>query len=222
MEPLSRDPAGIGKRIKQARIDKELTLSGLSELSGIPPIKVAAIENDKREKYSLHDLNKVRKALVLSLTYVMDGIVGFNMEGFLRYLDGKIAIYEEMKDENPASYIIWRISNDLMLIKMTLEEIKRTIPDFDKYSAMFLASIKEQIKRLKENEPYRSGWDNLKLDYCLEKIEENLNCIDMISGDDLDDDLKGIIYHLADIANYANMAILKCKNTIDGKVKYDE
>jgi hypothetical protein len=136
-----------------------------------------------------------------------------NME--LKYLEDKL---EECR--KTLSIYAFNLYSELNKIKSELDKVN--VPDFDKYSAMFTASIPEQIKRLKENEPYRSGWDNLKLDYCLEKIEENINCIDMISGDDLDDDLKGMIYHLADIANYANMAILKCKNIIDGKVEYDK
>jgi hypothetical protein len=139
------------------------------------------------------------------------------MEALLNYLDKKISLYE--KEEDAFSLAIF---SELMSIRLALNGIKKSVPCFDKYSSMFLASIPEQIKRLKENEPHRSGWDNLKLDYCLTKIEENLSCIDMISGDDLDDDLKGTIYHLADIANYANMAILKCKNIIEGKAEYDE
>jgi hypothetical protein len=140
------------------------------------------------------------------------------MEELLKYLDNKISMYE--KDENAYSFTIFC---ELMSIKLALNKIKNTITDldFDKYSTIFLASIPEQIKRLKENELCRSGWDNIKLDYSFEKIEENLNCINMISGDDLDDDLKSIINHLADIANYANMAILKCQKIIDGEAEYD-
>jgi transcriptional regulator with XRE-family HTH domain len=71
--PLSKDPAGIGNRIRLARIDRKITLGTLSNFSGITPIKISAIENDERKRYSLHDLDKVRKALGLSLSYVMDG-----------------------------------------------------------------------------------------------------------------------------------------------------
>ncbi|MDR3138440.1 MAG: helix-turn-helix domain-containing protein [Treponema sp.] len=221
MEPLSKDPEGIGKRIKWARVDKGLTLIGLSELSGISPIKISAIENDKRERYSLHDLNKLRKALGLSLSYTMDGIVASDIKELLKHLDGKIAIYEEMKNENLANYITWRISADLMIIKMTLDEIEKTIPDFDKYSTMFQVSIKEQVKRLKEHESYRSGWTNINLNYCFGKIKDNLNVVSDIGTDDLETDMKNLINHLADIANYANMAILKCQKVIDGKAKYN-
>jgi hypothetical protein len=106
-------------------------------------------------------------------------------------------------------------------IRLALEEIKKVIPNFDEYSAMFLVSIKEQVKRLKESEPYKNGWDNMKLDYCFKKIEDNLNVISGIGTDDLDCDMKSLIHHLADIANYANMAILKCQKVIDGEVEYD-
>jgi hypothetical protein len=86
---------------------------------------------------------------------------------------------------------------------------------------MFLVSIKEQVKRLKENEPYKSGWDNIKIDHCLKRIEDNLKVIDNISTDDLYSDMKNMIHHLADIANYANMAILKCHKIINGEAKDD-
>jgi transcriptional regulator with XRE-family HTH domain len=70
--PLSKDPAGIPKRMQRARISRGLGLRELSELSGVRPINLAAIENG-RINYSLHDLNRARKALGLSLSYVMDG-----------------------------------------------------------------------------------------------------------------------------------------------------
>jgi transcriptional regulator with XRE-family HTH domain len=73
--PLSKDPAGIQKRMQQARIDRGLALSQLSELSGVRPIVLSAIENG-RMNYSLHDLNRARKALGVSLSYVMDGEEG--------------------------------------------------------------------------------------------------------------------------------------------------
>jgi transcriptional regulator with XRE-family HTH domain len=70
--PLSKDPAGIPGRMVQARVDKGLTLRKLSELSGVNPMAISAIETGK-PGYSLHDLNRARKALRLSLSYVMDG-----------------------------------------------------------------------------------------------------------------------------------------------------
>jgi transcriptional regulator with XRE-family HTH domain len=73
IEPLSsKDPAGIPKRMQRARIDRGLGLRELSELSGVRPINLAAIENGMTN-YSLHDLNRARNALGVSLSYVMDG-----------------------------------------------------------------------------------------------------------------------------------------------------
>jgi transcriptional regulator with XRE-family HTH domain len=73
--PLSKDPAGIPKRMQQARISRGLGLRELSEFSGVRPIALSAIENGK-PGYSLHDLNRARKALGLSFSYVMDGEEG--------------------------------------------------------------------------------------------------------------------------------------------------
>jgi transcriptional regulator with XRE-family HTH domain len=70
--PLSKDPAGIARRMQQARISRGLTLSRLAALSGVTCIALSAIENGK-SGYSLYDLNRARKALGLSLSYVLDG-----------------------------------------------------------------------------------------------------------------------------------------------------
>jgi transcriptional regulator with XRE-family HTH domain len=68
--PLSKDPKGIPGRMARAWTDKNITLGQLSELSGVSPMALSAIERGK-PGYSLHDLNRARKAL--SLSYVMDG-----------------------------------------------------------------------------------------------------------------------------------------------------
>jgi transcriptional regulator with XRE-family HTH domain len=70
--PLSKDPVDIRGRMVRARADKGLTLEKLSEISGVSLIAISAIETGK-SNYSLHDLNRARKALGLSLSYVMDG-----------------------------------------------------------------------------------------------------------------------------------------------------
>jgi transcriptional regulator with XRE-family HTH domain len=70
--PLSKDPKGIPGRMARARTDKNITLRQLSEMSGVSPMALSAIECGK-PGYSLHDLNRARKALGLSLSYVMDG-----------------------------------------------------------------------------------------------------------------------------------------------------
>jgi transcriptional regulator with XRE-family HTH domain len=70
--PLSKDPAGIPGRMVRARVDKGITLRKLSELSGVSPMAISAIETGKPH-YSLYDLDRVRKALGLTLSYVLDG-----------------------------------------------------------------------------------------------------------------------------------------------------
>jgi transcriptional regulator with XRE-family HTH domain len=70
--PLSKDPEGIGLRMIKARVDKDMTLRQLEELSGVSAMKISAIENGK-PGFSLCDLNRARKALGLSFSYVMDG-----------------------------------------------------------------------------------------------------------------------------------------------------
>jgi transcriptional regulator with XRE-family HTH domain len=70
--PLSKDPKGIPGRMVRARTDKNITLRQLSEMSGVSPRAISAIECGK-PGYSLHDLNRARKALGVSLSYVMDG-----------------------------------------------------------------------------------------------------------------------------------------------------
>jgi transcriptional regulator with XRE-family HTH domain len=69
--PLSKDPKGIPGRMVRARTDKNITLRRLSEMSGVRLMALSAIECGK-PGYSLHDLNRARKALGLSLSYVMD------------------------------------------------------------------------------------------------------------------------------------------------------
>jgi transcriptional regulator with XRE-family HTH domain len=71
--PLSKDPKGISKRMIRARVDKGITLRQLSELSGVRPMALSNIETGK-PGFSLCDLNRARKALGLSLSYVMDGL----------------------------------------------------------------------------------------------------------------------------------------------------
>jgi transcriptional regulator with XRE-family HTH domain len=73
--PLSKDPAGIPRRMQKARIDRGLTLSQLAELSGASAMAISAIENGGKG-YSLHDLDRARKVLGVSLSYVMDGDEG--------------------------------------------------------------------------------------------------------------------------------------------------
>jgi transcriptional regulator with XRE-family HTH domain len=70
--PLSKDPKGIGLRMIKARVDKNITLRQLEELSGVSAMKISAIETGK-PGFSLCDLDRARRALGLSLTYVMDG-----------------------------------------------------------------------------------------------------------------------------------------------------
>jgi transcriptional regulator with XRE-family HTH domain len=69
---LSKDPKGISDRMVKARVDKGITLGQLSVLSGVSTKAISAIETGK-PGYSLHDLNRARKALGLSLSHVMDG-----------------------------------------------------------------------------------------------------------------------------------------------------
>jgi transcriptional regulator with XRE-family HTH domain len=70
--PLSKDPKGIWQRMRKARENRGITLEKLSELSGVRIKNLLAIENRKLN-YSLHDLNRARKILDLSLSYVLDG-----------------------------------------------------------------------------------------------------------------------------------------------------
>jgi transcriptional regulator with XRE-family HTH domain len=72
MTPLSKDPKGIGPRMIKARTDKNMTLRQLEELSGVSAMKISAIETGKPGG-SLRDLDRARRALGLSFTYVMDG-----------------------------------------------------------------------------------------------------------------------------------------------------
>jgi transcriptional regulator with XRE-family HTH domain len=69
---LSKDPAGIGGRVINARVRKNITLRQLSEMSGVKAINISAIETGNMN-YSLYDLDRVRKALGLSLSHVLDG-----------------------------------------------------------------------------------------------------------------------------------------------------
>jgi hypothetical protein len=139
-----------------------------------------------------------------------------NMKELLKYLDNKISMYEKM--DNAYSFAVF---GELITVKLALNKIEKNIPNFDKYSAMFMVSIKEQLRRLKEYEPHKNGWDNIRLNYCFGKIQENLNVISSIGTDDIRDDIKSLITHLADIANYTNMAILKCQKYLDGEEEYD-
>jgi transcriptional regulator with XRE-family HTH domain len=71
--PLSKDPKGIGLRMIRARVNKDITLRQLSEMSGVSPMALSAIETGSLKGFSMHDLNRARKAMGLSLSYVMDG-----------------------------------------------------------------------------------------------------------------------------------------------------
>jgi transcriptional regulator with XRE-family HTH domain len=71
--PLSKDPKGISPRMIQARVNKNITLGQLSVLSGVSTRALSAIETGNIKDFSLRDLNRARKALGLSLSYVMDG-----------------------------------------------------------------------------------------------------------------------------------------------------
>jgi transcriptional regulator with XRE-family HTH domain len=69
---LSKDPAGIAGRMHWARVGRDISLENLSEMSGVHIRALFSIEN-AQPGYSLHDLNRARKVLGLSLSYVMDG-----------------------------------------------------------------------------------------------------------------------------------------------------
>jgi transcriptional regulator with XRE-family HTH domain len=71
--PLSKDPNGIPRRMAKARLDNGLSLMQLSERSGVGMRQLLAIETVGLRGYSLHDLDRARRALGLSLEYVMDG-----------------------------------------------------------------------------------------------------------------------------------------------------
>jgi transcriptional regulator with XRE-family HTH domain len=70
--PLSKDPKGIGRRMMESRLEKNISIEQLSKLSGVKQSAIYCMENESRG-FSLYDLNRARRALGLSLTYVMDG-----------------------------------------------------------------------------------------------------------------------------------------------------
>jgi transcriptional regulator with XRE-family HTH domain len=72
MTPLSKDPGGIGGRMLESRLGKKISRGQLSEMSGVRQSAIYCMENGLRG-FSLHDLNRARRALGLSLAYVMDG-----------------------------------------------------------------------------------------------------------------------------------------------------
>ena len=71
--PLSKDPEGIKKRMRKERVKRNLTVGELSRLSGVSLMRIEAIEKWDTKRFALFDLDKVRKAMGLSLSYVMDG-----------------------------------------------------------------------------------------------------------------------------------------------------
>jgi transcriptional regulator with XRE-family HTH domain len=71
--PLSSDPKNIKERMRKARVKRNLTVGELSRLSGVSLKRIEAIEKQDTKKFALFDLDRVRKALGLSLSYVMDG-----------------------------------------------------------------------------------------------------------------------------------------------------
>ena len=71
--PLSSDPKGIKKRMRKERVKRNLTVIELSRLSGVSPVRIEAIEKWDTVRFTLYDLDRVRKALGLSFSYVMDG-----------------------------------------------------------------------------------------------------------------------------------------------------
>ena len=70
---LSSDPKGIKKRMRKERVKRNLTVIELSRLSGVSPVRIEAIEKWDTVRFTLYDLDRVRKALGLSFSYVMDG-----------------------------------------------------------------------------------------------------------------------------------------------------
>ena len=71
--PLSSDPKGIKKRMRKERVKRNLTVGDLSRFSGVSMVRIEAIEKWDTRGFSLYDLDRVRKAMGLSFSYVMDG-----------------------------------------------------------------------------------------------------------------------------------------------------
>lgn len=86
------------------------------------------------------------------------------------------------------------------------------------YKELFTAGNKAQLEKLKENEN-KSGWNkNIPIRYFFEKIKDELEELKEaffeIDEDDLQCWYKNIRGEAADIANYAQMIILKCDKKI--------
>ena len=63
----------IGKRIKQERTSKELTLDKLAELSGVSKTYLSELENNQKQNPSSDVLLKIAAALNVSLQYLIQG-----------------------------------------------------------------------------------------------------------------------------------------------------
>ena len=62
--------------MRKERVKRNLTVGELSRLSGVSLMRIEAIEKWDTKRFALFDLDKVRKAMGLSLSYVMDGEEG--------------------------------------------------------------------------------------------------------------------------------------------------
>ena len=68
------DYISIGNRIKQARLDKDLTQSNLAEILSVSPEYVSKMERAS-SKPSLTTLSEIATILGTSLTYLLEGAI---------------------------------------------------------------------------------------------------------------------------------------------------
>jgi transcriptional regulator with XRE-family HTH domain len=62
----------MGSRVAATREKKNMTIERLSETTGIPAIRLRLIENGGR-LYSVDDLVRIKRALEVSLDYLIEG-----------------------------------------------------------------------------------------------------------------------------------------------------
>lgn len=62
----------MGEKIKQLRLKKLMSQKDLAEAAGVSRVTISSIENKKRNSFSTSTLNKIGKALGVTVDYFFE------------------------------------------------------------------------------------------------------------------------------------------------------
>jgi hypothetical protein len=81
----------------------------------------------------------------------------------------------------------------------------------ENYKKLLEQGNKAQMRKLLENDNEKDGWDNIDIDFALERIQDEF---EELQDAHMKTDIIGMIEEAADIANFAHMLIWKCNRIV--------